>query len=104
MDPRDRKALEEAGFPLDSSSSGSPPEPVKTLVASRNQTTDVDQHRAQLAIRIETCKTCPELNRLGMCRQCGCFMPAKTRIKSASCPIGKWHPIIPLKFLEPDDS
>jgi len=46
--------------------------------------------RAAIAIRIETCKACPELNALNFCRQCGCFMPAKVRIKSVSCPIGKW--------------
>ena len=24
------------------------------------------------------------------CQECGCFMPAKTRLKGAVCPIGKW--------------
>ena len=24
------------------------------------------------------------------CSQCGCFMPAKTTLIHASCPIGKW--------------
>jgi hypothetical protein len=41
--------------------------------------------------RYETCKHCPELipdsNR---CAQCGCFMVAKTWIKAATCPLGKW--------------
>jgi rRNA maturation endonuclease Nob1 len=25
------------------------------------------------------------------CRECGCFMAAKTWLKDAECPIGKWH-------------
>lgn len=43
-----------------------------------------------VARRIEECKKCPELTRFRTCNQCGCFMPVKTRIKSASCPLGKW--------------
>lgn len=26
----------------------------------------------------------------GTCKKCGCFMKLKTKIKAASCPIGKW--------------
>lgn len=41
--------------------------------------------------RIEICNTCPELRELTrQCKQCGCFVDAKTLIKSSSCPIGKW--------------
>lgn len=40
--------------------------------------------------RIGICKECPHLNRLNICRQCGCFMPAKVRIPEAHCPILKW--------------
>lgn len=24
------------------------------------------------------------------CKECGCFMKVKTRISTASCPLGKW--------------
>lgn len=24
------------------------------------------------------------------CGQCGCFMPAKTKLQNSSCPVGKW--------------
>lgn len=24
------------------------------------------------------------------CGKCGCFMPAKTKLKNADCPVGKW--------------
>lgn len=51
---------------------------------------EVQEDRSSVAYRIETCKNCDRLNTLKFCKECGCFMPAKVRIKSASCPIGKW--------------
>lgn len=41
--------------------------------------------------RYEICKSCPELFELTkQCKKCGCFMALKTKMKEASCPIGKW--------------
>lgn len=41
--------------------------------------------------RLKICKRCPRLFRPTMqCKECGCFMRVKARLKSASCPIGKW--------------
>ena len=41
--------------------------------------------------RYEICKTCPELFDLTkQCKKCGCFMALKTKMKEATCPIGKW--------------
>lgn len=41
--------------------------------------------------RFKICKGCPELIKLTrQCKKCGCFMFAKTKIKAAACPIGKW--------------
>ena len=41
--------------------------------------------------RYEICKSCPELIKLTkQCKQCGCFMAAKTKLNNAVCPIGKW--------------
>jgi hypothetical protein len=40
--------------------------------------------------RMEICRACPELTNLDRCRKCGCFMVAKTRVKGARCPLGKW--------------
>lgn len=39
--------------------------------------------------RFAICETCPSLveNR---CKECGCFMTAKTHVASASCPLNKW--------------
>ena len=39
--------------------------------------------------RLAICKSCPEYKMM-ICMKCGCFMPAKTRLKGAECPIGKW--------------
>ena len=42
---------------------------------------------------------------------CGCYMPAKTKLKTASCPLGKWEAVIKetdveriKEFLEKPDS
>lgn len=44
--------------------------------------------------RFDICKSCPEIISLTKtCKICGCFMAAKTKIKRASCPIGKWETI-----------
>ena len=41
--------------------------------------------------RLEICKSCPKLIALTkQCKECGCFMVAKTRLQKAHCPIGKW--------------
>jgi len=41
--------------------------------------------------RLDICKSCPELIKLTkQCKQCGCFMGVKTKLKEAQCPIGKW--------------
>lgn len=41
--------------------------------------------------RYDICLQCPELIKLtSQCKLCGCFMTGKTKLKAASCPIGKW--------------
>lgn len=41
--------------------------------------------------RFEICKSCPELIKVTkICKKCGCFMTAKTKIQGAVCPLGKW--------------
>lgn len=42
--------------------------------------------------RINICKSCEEFNDITKtCKKCGCFMPTKTTITRARCPIGKWQ-------------
>jgi hypothetical protein len=41
--------------------------------------------------RYSICKSCPELIKLTkQCKKCGCFMAVKSKMKLASCPLGKW--------------
>jgi hypothetical protein len=40
--------------------------------------------------RWRICKSCDHL-KLYICTQCSCFMPAKTRLSQANCPIGLWR-------------
>lgn len=46
-----------------------------------------------VAYRIDKCKGCAHLSVLHVCKQCGCFMPAKVRMQSARCPIGMWESV-----------
>ncbi len=47
--------------------------------------------KEEAASRLDICKACPRLiPGLLQCKECGCFMKAKTTIKHATCPIGKW--------------
>lgn len=42
-------------------------------------------------LRFAICKSCDQLNTtLNTCKKCGCFMPAKTKFASASCPDKRW--------------
>lgn len=41
--------------------------------------------------RYSICNDCPEFIKLtSQCKQCGCIMKAKTKLKYAQCPLGKW--------------
>lgn len=40
--------------------------------------------------RMDICKKCDRLDRFKRCKECGCFMVIKTKIKTAKCPLKKW--------------
>lgn len=40
--------------------------------------------------RMAICSSCPHLMLTKQCSKCGCFMPNKTKLLYAACPIGKW--------------
>lgn len=40
--------------------------------------------------RLSICLDCPSLTKAKRCKECGCFMVAKTKLKNATCPLGKW--------------
>jgi hypothetical protein len=49
------------------------------------------EKEAVVESRLEICKACPEfLKPTSQCKKCGCFMPLKTKLAEAVCPINKW--------------
>jgi hypothetical protein len=41
--------------------------------------------------RYVICINCPEIIKAtNQCKQCGCFMNLKVKLKRAECPLGKW--------------
>lgn len=40
--------------------------------------------------RMQECIGCEFFSITKQCTQCGCYMPAKTTLSNAECPIGKW--------------
>lgn len=41
--------------------------------------------------RIKTCHECPSFIELtGQCKECGCIMALKAKLKQAVCPLNKW--------------
>lgn len=40
--------------------------------------------------RLNICDKCEFFTKAKRCNQCGCFMVAKTKLKDATCPMGKW--------------
>jgi hypothetical protein len=41
--------------------------------------------------RYMICKECDRfITSVKVCKECYCFMPAKTMIEGADCPLGKW--------------
>ena len=41
--------------------------------------------------RLQLCESCDKYIKLAkICSECKCFMPVKTRLRFANCPIGKW--------------
>jgi hypothetical protein len=41
--------------------------------------------------RTPICNLCQHRNKLlNVCNECGCFLPAKTRVKDAQCPHDYW--------------
>ena len=41
--------------------------------------------------RMKTCRVCPDFIALtSMCKNCGCYMPFKTKLKEVACPKNYW--------------
>lgn len=57
---------------------------------SFNMELTVEQDTTESLDRLKICKSCDQLNSINVCQKCFCFMPFKTKIKNAHCPINKW--------------
>lgn len=56
------------------------------LLNSSNYLTDDEAQK-----RYSTCLECPELIQVTkQCKQCGCVMTLKTKLRNTICPLGKW--------------
>jgi rRNA maturation endonuclease Nob1 len=45
----------------------------------------------EIDARWDMCQACEHFFRpTGTCKKCGCFMKLKTKLKAATCPVGKW--------------
>ena len=51
----------------------------------------LSERQEVVAKRNSFCSECPELiKKIQICKQCGCFMPAKVWLMDAWCPLQKW--------------
>ena len=42
--------------------------------------------------RLAVCEACPRLLKTTyQCKECGCFMKLKVRLRDAECPLDKWN-------------
>lgn len=49
----------------------------------------IDEQEAQA--RLDICNNCDRLIQLTkQCKECGCFMALKTKLKNTKCPLNKW--------------
>ncbi len=51
---------------------------------------DVAVTQASAHSRLAICATCPQITTDQWCRACGCYLPAKVRFVTQTCPTGRW--------------
>ena len=67
---------------------------VEIVVGWKNYLVQDEEIEAIAEKRMLTCLDCSSLNRaLNTCRECGCYMVAKTRSPKSTCPRNKWKVI-----------
>lgn len=63
-------------------------EKLQDRLETRAKTAIADESLANK--RLEICNSCEFLNKIRVCRECGCFVDAKTKLTSSRCPKNKW--------------
>ena len=44
----------------------------------------------QRMMRLAECSACPNVRDDWRCSRCGCYLPAKVKLATESCPVGRW--------------
>ena len=66
-------------------------EPSKELIKNGNYFTHNVLNKELKSIRYPICKECDSFDSiLKLCKECHCFMPMKTLLPPAECPLKKW--------------
>ena len=65
------------------------PEGFKNLLLAKARLLSEDMKDLSKA-RMEVCEECPLKSRNNVCTACGCYLPAKTKVKEELCPKNKW--------------
>ena len=66
------------------------PKPADGADTQRSHSLGIFADNSLSESRYAICSECDRLKPTKFCGCCGCYMPAKTKIASASCPLGKW--------------
>lgn len=64
--------------------------PVSSVESEGDSSNPIFADKETVDNRYEICQTCPSFTILKTCKECGCIMPLKVRLKSSECPLGKW--------------
>ena len=61
------------------------------MVEVEDEGGELSGRQAIVAKRLAICSECPRLiKRVQICKECGCFMPAKVWLLDSWCPLQKW--------------
>lgn len=67
-------------------------EDIEDSAMSQSETSENPNGLDYAAQRMNICMSCDRLFKTTrQCKECGCFMKIKVRLKNASCPLDKWQ-------------
>jgi hypothetical protein len=67
-----------------------PPVGNALIATQRKAATTANALSNKASMRLSVCKQCPMYTSRSTCKSCGCYMPVKVQVESASCPEGRW--------------
>ena len=61
-----------------------------TLLYEYESDDDLSTQREEMS-RLDICRSCDKYIKVtSTCKECGCFMVLKTKLKKSKCPLDKW--------------